>query len=52
MFLNKEYKERLIGLAVDEAHCIKTWLVKFYCQFHNKTVFVLGVKTSELHSHI
>lgn len=25
MLLRKEYKERLIALAVDEAHCIKTW---------------------------
>ena len=33
MFLNKEYKERFIGLAVDEAHCIKTWLVQFYCHY-------------------
>lgn len=25
MLLSSVYKENLIGLAVDEAHCIKTW---------------------------
>ena len=25
MLLTPEYKERLIGVAVDEAHCVKTW---------------------------
>lgn len=25
MLLSPVYKERLVGLAVDEAHCVKTW---------------------------
>ena len=25
MLLSPVYKERLIGVAVDEAHCVKTW---------------------------
>ena len=31
MLLKGHYKERLIALAVDEAHCIKTWLVCLSC---------------------
>ncbi len=27
MLLTEVYKERMVGLVVDEAHCIKTWLV-------------------------
>ena len=25
MLLTSNYKERLVGVAVDEAHCVKTW---------------------------
>jgi len=25
MLLSPEYKQNLIGIAVDEAHCVKTW---------------------------
>lgn len=25
MLQSKKYKEKLVGLVVDEAHCIKTW---------------------------
>lgn len=25
MFLSEQYKNRLVALVVDEAHCIKTW---------------------------
>ena len=25
MLLNSSYKQRMVALAVDEAHCIKTW---------------------------
>ena len=28
MLLSKNYKNHLVTLAVDEAHCIKTWLVQ------------------------
>lgn len=27
MLISKNYKERMVALAVDEAHCVKTWLV-------------------------
>ena len=25
MLLTSQYKERMVALAVDEAHCVKTW---------------------------
>ena len=25
MFLSPQYKEKLVALAVDEAHCVKSW---------------------------
>jgi bloom syndrome protein len=28
MLLSPVYKERLVALAVDEAHCVKMWLVQ------------------------
>ena len=27
MFLKKIYKDNLVALVIDEAHCVKTWLV-------------------------
>ena len=27
MLLSKVYKDNMVGLVVDEAHCVKTWLV-------------------------
>ena len=27
MLLTHKYKDNLVALAVDEAHCVKTWLV-------------------------
>ena len=27
MLLTKPYKERMVALVADEAHCVKTWLV-------------------------
>ena len=27
MLMTKPYKDNLVGLVVDEAHCVKTWLV-------------------------
>ena len=30
MLLSDPYKENLVALVVDEAHCVKTWYV-YYC---------------------
>ena len=27
MLFTKAYKDNMVGLVVDEAHCVKTWLV-------------------------
>ena len=27
MLMNRIYKDKLVALVVDEAHCVKTWLV-------------------------
>ena len=27
MFLSASYKQRMVALVVDEAHCIRTWLI-------------------------
>jgi len=35
LFSNKDFKEHLIGLVVDEAHCIKKWYVNGLSYIHN-----------------
>ena len=32
MLLSEKYKNKLVGLIVDEAHCVKTWLLN-NCNF-------------------
>lgn len=33
MLLSEKYKQRIIALVVDEAHCVKTWLVTILSEF-------------------
>ena len=33
MLLSVHYKEKLVGLAIDEAHCVKTWGDDFIVSF-------------------
>lgn len=37
MLLSEKYRQRLVALVVDEAHCVKTWLVNI----HNLISFII-----------
>lgn len=40
MLLSQVYKEKLVGLVIDEAHCVKTWGDEFRTAFAHITKFV------------
>ena len=46
MLLSPTYTDKLVALAVDEAHCIKTWSVNVHTVLVSVLLsFCLGVKT-------
>ena len=47
MLLTAKYKEKLIAIVVDEAHCIKTWYVVYSPQISYDRVFCLYMYRGE-----
>ena len=45
MLRSEVYRKNLIGVVVDEAHCVKTWLVSVIldslCMYYNSVAFAI-----------
>ena len=51
MLLTTPYKQHLMALVIDEAHCIKTWYVILNMHYSYICNYSIGVTSSELHLH-
>ena len=50
MLLSQVYKDKIIGLVVDEAHCVKTWSDKFRTAFID-AMLLIGLLASSFFFH-
>ena len=43
LFVSSAYKSRLVGVIIDEAHCVVKWfvLLQYIPQYYNKNYFIL-----------
>ena len=52
MLLSNKYKEKLVGLVVDEAHCVKTWLVFHECCYNCMIILHRGDDFRIAYAHL
>ena len=48
MLLSQVYKDKIIGLVVDEKHCVKIWMDKFCTAFAHTGELLSGVSVMAL----